>query len=534
MEPSRTCKAQPSVLVVDDDPDICLALHDLLVHEGFAVVLAQTGLDAIAQVGRRAFGAVLLDIGLPDRDGLDVLDQLLHLHSHLPIIILTAYTTTEYTVDTLNRGAFAYLTKPYRPAELLATLRRAVGVQALAAQAVTAEHARVESETRFSTLVTNLPGVVYRCVCDADWTMVFLSDGIKELSGYPAEDFLKNAVRTYASVIHPDDRSMVERTVFDAVGRQAPYTLEYRITHADGSIRWVYERGRGNFGIDGAVTWLDGVILDITERKQAETTLRQVEERLELAVEGSADGLWDGRPSADEPWWSPRTPVWWSPRFKELLGFRDDEFPNILESWAARLHPEDKARVFEALTAHIDRRIPYDVEYRLRTKRGDYRWFRARGQAIWDQAGQMVRMAGSLRDIHDRKEMEFELRQGRSLLSDILDHLPDMVFLKEAKDLRFVHFNKAGEDLLGYSREELIGKCDADFFPPDEAASFTAKDREVLAGDRVVEIPEEPIQTRHKGLRWLHTKKVAIRAADGTPLYLLGISEDITGRKGRA
>lgn len=533
MKPARPPEHRPTILVVDDDPDICQALQDLLEHEGFAVTLSHTGLDAVTQVGRLPFGAVLLDVGLPDRDGLDVLAQIHHLSSTLPIIILTAFTTADRTVDTLERGAFAYLTKPYRRTELLATLRRAVGVQALAAQAVTAEHARVESEERFATLAANLPGVVYRCACDPAWTMAFLSDGIKELCGYPAQEFLHNAVRTYASIIHPDDRAAVERAVFDAVGRQAPYALEYRLTHADGSVRWVYERGRGFFGADGGVQWLDGVILDITERKQAEATLRQAEERLELAVEGSSDGLWDGRPLKDEPWWSPRTPVWWSPRFKELLGFRSDEFPHVLESWAARLHPDDKDRIFQALTAHIERRIPYDVEYRLRTKRGEYRWFRARGQAIWDQDGHMIRMAGSLQDIHDRKEIEFELRQGRSLLGTILDHLPDMVFVKDASDLRFVHFNKAGEELLGYPREELIGKCDGDFFPPDEAAFFTAKDREVLKSDGIVEIPEEPIQTRSKGLRWLHTKKVAIRADDGTPPYLLGISEDITDRKGK-
>jgi PAS domain S-box-containing protein len=533
MAPDRPSGPRPTILVVDDDPDICQALHDLLEHEGFTVTTANTGLEALTAVGRQAYSTVLLDVGLPDRDGLDVLTQIHHLHSDLPVIILTAFTTPDRTVGALDQGAFAYLTKPYRRDELLATLRRAVGAQALTVKAVAVEQALTMSEARFTTLVANIPGAVYRCACDPAWTMAFLSDGIADLCGYPAKDFINNAVRTYASVIHPDDRAMVERQVFDAVAQRTPYSLDYRIGHADGSVRWVYERGRGVFGPDGAVQWLDGIILDATERKEAEVILRQTEERLELAVEGSSDGLWDGRPSPDEPWWSPRTPIWWSPRLKTMLGFRGDEFPNVLESWAARLHPDDKERIFQALTEHIDRRIPYDVEYRLRTKGGEYRWYRARGQAIWNPEGQMVRMAGSLRDIHDRKQMEFELRQSQALLSAILDHLPDMVLVKDAKDLRFVHFNKAGEALLGYPREEMIGKCDADFFPPDQAAFFTAKDREVLAGGGVVDIPEEPIQTRHKGMLWLHTKKIAIRSEDGTPLYLLGISEDITDRKGK-
>lgn len=113
----------------------------------------------------------------------------------------------------------------------------------------------------------------------------------------------------------------------------------------------------------------------------------------------------------------------------------------------------------------------------------------------------------------------------------ILENIPHMIFVKDATDLRFVRFNKAGEALLGYSRDELIGKNDYDFFPDDEADFFTSKDREVLAGDTVVDIPEEPIDTRHNGRRVLHTKKIPLRDESGAPMYLLGISEDITDRK---
>ncbi|MBM4124858.1 MAG: PAS domain S-box protein, partial [Nitrospira sp.] len=108
--------------------------------------------------------------------------------------------------------------------------------------------------------------------------------------------------------------------------------------------------------------------------------------------------------------------------------------------------------------------------------------------------------------------------------------LPNMVFVKDATDLRFVRINKAGEDLLGHSRETLIGKNDYDFFPQAEADFFTAKDRETLASGRLLDIPDEPIQTR-LGLRYLHTKKISISDDHGSPLYLVGISEDITERK---
>jgi PAS domain S-box-containing protein len=125
-----------------------------------------------------------------------------------------------------------------------------------------------------------------------------------------------------------------------------------------------------------------------------------------------------------------------------------------------------------------------------------------------------------------------ELAQAGTFVHSILENIPDMIFVKDANDLRFALFNRAGEELLGYQREELLGKNDYDFFTRPEADFFTAKDREVLAGQRMVEVSEEPIHTRNKGVRWLHTKKIPVRdARTGAPRYLLGISEDITDRK---
>jgi len=124
-----------------------------------------------------------------------------------------------------------------------------------------------------------------------------------------------------------------------------------------------------------------------------------------------------------------------------------------------------------------------------------------------------------------------ELRKSEEFLDNIIENIPTMVFMKDAADLRFVKFNRAGEELLGYSRTELLGKNDYDFFPSHEADFFTAKDREVLRSGRVIEITEETIQTRHRGIRLLHTRKITIYDNEGRPAYLLGISDDITERK---
>ena len=106
-----------------------------------------------------------------------------------------------------------------------------------------------------------------------------------------------------------------------------------------------------------------------------------------------------------------------------------------------------------------------------------------------------------------------------------------MLFVKDAEHLRFVRWNRAEEEALGIDRSAAIGKSDYDFFPDEQARFFEAKDRAVLTGGRMVDIPEEAIQTAHRGLRYLHTIKVPVLGADGTPKYLVGISEDITDRK---
>ena len=126
---------------------------------------------------------------------------------------------------------------------------------------------------------------------------------------------------------------------------------------------------------------------------------------------------------------------------------------------------------------------------------------------------------------------EAELRRISALLNRIVENIPDVIFLKDAGELRFVLFNRAGEEATGYSRNDLLGKNDYDLFPKEEADFFTATDRETLRGNAVVEIPEEPLRTSQGSVRMFHTKKVPILDADGTPEYLLGISEDITDRK---
>lgn len=134
------------------------------------------------------------------------------------------------------------------------------------------------------------------------------------------------------------------------------------------------------------------------------------------------------------------------------------------------------------------------------------------------------------RDITKTLETARMLRRTSAFLDLVVDNIPDMIFVKDAEDLAFVRFNRAGETLLGLSRDKLIGKTDFAFFPPDQAKAFIEKDRQTLRGKSVVEIAEEPVTTA-RGVRWLSTKKVPILDEKGEPEYLLGISADITERR---
>jgi PAS domain S-box-containing protein len=122
-------------------------------------------------------------------------------------------------------------------------------------------------------------------------------------------------------------------------------------------------------------------------------------------------------------------------------------------------------------------------------------------------------------------------KTAESFLNSVFDNIPSMVFIKDARELRFVRINHTGEELLGLSSQELIGKNDYDFFPASQAEFFTHKDREVLETGIEVNVPEEEIDTATLGKRWLRTRKVPILDDKGQPIYLLGISEDITEAK---
>jgi PAS domain S-box-containing protein len=263
-------------------------------------------------------------------------------------------------------------------------------------------------------------------------------------------------------------------------------------------------------------------VLDITERKRAEETIARERQLLRTLIDLLRETFYvkdlDSRflvvNETLAKQYGKDTP-------SQLLGLSDaDLYPAGL---AAEFRAEEmKVFAGEPLIAHEDSMVFLDGRtHTVLTTKLPFR----------DGQGRICGLVGIGQDITERKRAEDELRRTNTFLDSIIENLPNMMFLKDARTLRFVRFNRAGVNLLGCSEADLLGKTDYDFFPKELADFFTEKDRQVLRGKEVVDIPEEPLQTRDKGERILHTRKVPILNANGEPEYLLGISEDITARK---
>ena len=246
------------VLGLDDCDHGC---WDVLTRAGVPVRRVDGVAEALEALSEQVAQVVITEAGLarPLTAAVRARPDLATAH----VVACAALASPRELREALDAGADDVMRVPFEP-EVLAA-RVAAGLRAARLR---------ENEALLRSLVANIPGALYRCACDADWTMQWLSDEIEAISGYPASDFIASHVRTFASVIHPDDREHVERSVMDAVDAGRAFTLEYRVVRRDGGECWVLERGQAQDAGDGR-RWLDGAIFDITARRAAEQALRE-------------------------------------------------------------------------------------------------------------------------------------------------------------------------------------------------------------------------------------------------------------------
>ena len=246
-------------------------------------------------------------------------------------------------------------------------------------------------------------------------TPFWWSDQLRKLVGYKDENDFPNVLDSWASLLHPDDKDATLQAFAAHLGDKTgktPYDLEYRLKTKSGEYHWFRARGTTLRDPEGNPLRVAGSLKDITEEKRRAAELDAALTRFELVNQSASEGLWDMVYPADGVV-VPQTPFWWSDQTRKLLGYKDEsDFPNILDSWGSLLHPEDKDITFEKFSAHLlDKtgKTPYDLEYRLKVKSGEYRWFSARGTTLRDAEGNPLRVAGSLRDITDDKRRAAEL-----------------------------------------------------------------------------------------------------------------------------
>ena len=255
------------------------------------------------------------------------------------------------------------------------------------------QNALQASEERLRAVVGNLPIILF--ALDRDGVFTF-SDGkgLSTLGRRPGEVVGKSVFelyRDFPAILEQTRRALAGET-FSGMLEIGPVSFECWSSPTRDST--------------GAVIGLSAVAFDVTERLQADRRLRESEQRWQLALQGNNDGLWDWNAATNE--------VFFSDRWKQMLGYEDDELANLTIEWEQRLHPDDLARVQRELAEHLDHKTRlYSTEYRIRAKDGSYKWVLARGHASWDEQGQPVRMIGSHTDITDRKLAEESLRRAK-------------------------------------------------------------------------------------------------------------------------
>ncbi|HZF16476.1 MAG TPA: PAS domain-containing protein [Steroidobacteraceae bacterium] len=227
------------------------------------------------------------------------------------------------------------------------------------------------------------------------------SDNMREILGIRPEDPLpKRAL--WLELAHPEDRKQVEHPLRVPGSDGASYQREYRIIRSDGSVRWLSERGVATHTVSGQAARIAGAIIDVTERKSSEAAMLELEARLERAVHGTSDALWE--------WETDTHDMWIAPRFRDLLGYdATDPLPMTAWDFGTYVHDEDAQKVIDSARRHLDEGTAHDVEARLRRKDGGYEWVRIRGVAEAFQEGQRRRMSGSIQLITEKKRTELAL-----------------------------------------------------------------------------------------------------------------------------
>jgi PAS domain S-box-containing protein len=276
-----------------------------------------------------------------------------------------------------------------------------------------------DSEARLHAILTTAVDAIV--VIDEAGTVESVNPAVADIFGYESEEVVGKNV----SMLMPEpDRSQHNGYLTNYLRSGEPKIIgtgrEVEGRRKDGTVVPIH-LSVSKMSIAGRRLFT-GIVRDISREREVTESLRRSDERFDLAMRGANDGVWDWPDVNDEK-------EWWSPRFFELLGYEPGEIVPSVTTFKSLLHPEDEDRTLDAVRACFESdRSPYDVEHRLQTKSGEYRWFRARACLLRDQDGRPRRMTGCIEDIHERQRAEGLLREETRQLQTLLDNLPGMAY----------------------------------------------------------------------------------------------------------
>jgi len=262
----------------------------------------------------------------------------------------------------------------------------------------------------------------------------------------------------------------------------------------------------------------------LKEYQRQTNLLRESEERWHLALRVINGGIWDrnlktGKSSH-------------SVRWKEMLGYEEHELENNSEAWKNCLHPDDFEQVIAAMQAHLEQKTPYYfTEYRLKCKDGSYKWILARGQTIWDEQGNLVRIVGSQEDITERKRAEIALAESEQKYRHFVETSQDIIWSIDLEG-KYTFLNQAVKHIYGYDPEEMLGRCFTNFMPTEKIAQAWSDFQKLLQGGSIFQYETVTMAKDGRPLALL-CNAIALVDEQGKLVGVTGTASDITNRKQR-
>lgn len=301
-----------------------------------------------------------------------------------------------------------------------------------------------ENKAQIKSIISNLLGFTYRCMPDDDWTMLFMSDQIENISGYSSASFICNTEINYKSIIYPDDLAFVLEELSVAMLNNRQFDLEYRIIHKNGNSVWVHESGRGVYDRSGNIQFIDGIITDISIKKQAEIELRETRDLVKTLISNLVGAV--SRCLNDESY----TTIFYSEKIFDITGYHAADFvDNKNISFADITHREDIEMVRKNIDDCVINNKPYSLEFRIIHKNGHVVWISENGQPIYDKQGDFLYLDGITTEITEKKIAEQALIEAKQQLERLNEKL------EKAVEERTEKLTQANTQLLKLQKENL-------------------------------------------------------------------------------